>query len=217
MPIEGGTVHIYNTDRSDGDFAVRDPAPDVEERRRAIIDAPWSWIIQVHGTTVHEVTKVGEHAGATGDGLITTETRCPIAVTTADCSPVVLVAEQGVAVIHAGWRGLVGGIVESTGARLVEQAGPPVEALVGPGIHPNRYEFGAEDLATVIDRYGPGVQSSTSWGSPALDMPAAVTEACRAAGWAVTEIGPCTSDEHYFSHRTRGDRARQTTVAWIER
>jgi len=214
--IDGGTVRVFNTDRSDGDFQIRDPAPDVETRRRAIVDAPWSWIHQVHGTTVLEVSEPGEQAGATADGLLTTAPGCPIAVTAADCSPVVLVAERGVAVLHAGWRGLVDGIVESTGKRLIDLAGRPIEALVGPCIHPNHYEFGADVLAEVIDRYGDEVRGLTAWGTTALDMPTAVGRACQAAGWKVTDVGPCTSGDRYFSHRMRGDDERQTTVAWIE-
>ncbi len=204
------------TDRADGDFQIRNPAPDVDARRRAIVDAPWTWIHQVHGTDVLEVSQPGEHAGATADGLITTEPGCPIAVTTADCAPVVLVAQRGVAVLHAGWRGLVDGIVESAGARLVELAGTPIEALVGPCIHPNHYEFGSDELAAVAERFGDDVRGLTAWGTTALDMPTAVARACQAAGWRVTDIGACTSGDAYFSHRTRGDEARLTTVAWIE-
>lgn len=214
--IDGGTVRIFTTDRSDGDFQIRDPAPDLEARRRAIVDAPWTWIHQIHGTTLLEVSEPGEHAGATADGLLTATSGCPIAVTTADCSPVVLVAQRGVAVVHAGWRGLVDGIIESAGEQLIELAGRPIEALVGPCIHPNRYEFGADDLAEVIERYGEEVKGLTAWGTTALDMPTAVGRACQAAGWKVTDIGPCTSGDAYYSHRMSGDNERQTTVAWIE-
>ena len=214
--ITDGTVRVYFTDRSDGDFQIRNPEPDVESRRRSIVDHPWSWIHQVHGTTVLEVSEPGEHAGATADGLFTVEPACPIAVTTADCSPVVLVAERGVAVIHAGWRGLVDGIVESAGERLIDRAGRPVEALIGPSIHPSRYEFGADDMAPVVERYGDEVKGLTAWGTTALDMPTAVARACRIAGWKVTDVGACTSGERFFSHRTRGEAQRQAAVAWIE-
>lgn len=214
--IDGGTVRVFMTDRSDGDFQIRDPAPDVEARRRAIVDAPWTWIHQVHGTTVLEVSEAGEHAGAEADGLVTSAPGCPIAVTTADCAPVVLVAERGVAVVHAGWRGLVEGIIESAGERLINRAGRPVEALVGPCIHPNHYEFGFDEMVPLIDRYGEEIKGLTAWGTTALDMPTAVGRACLDAGWKVTDIGPCTSSDAYYSHRTRGDDSRQTTVAWIE-
>ena len=214
--IAGANVNIFSSSRDDGDFQIRNPAVDVAERRQAIIDTPWTWIRQVHGTTVLEVEEPGQHRGAEADGLITTATGCAIAVTTADCVPVVLVAERGVAVVHAGWRGLLGGIIESAGSRLRELAGDPVDAVIGPCVHPENYEFGTAELDQMAERYGPEVRSQTSSGSPALDMPAAVGEACRRAGWAVSEVGPCTSGVEFYSHRTRQDDQRLTTVAWIE-
>ena len=214
--IAVGSVRVYASDRGDGDFQIVAPAADVEQRRTNIVDAPWTWVHQVHGTTVLEVSEPGQHAGTEADGLITTAAWCPIAVTTADCMPVVLAAETGVAVVHAGWRGLEGGIIESTAARLQALAGDPVDAIIGPCIHPENYEFGRDDLERLADHYGRAVVGTTHDGKPALDMPAALTEACRRAGWQVSEIGPCTSGFDYFSHRTRAEVERQTTVVWIE-
>ena len=217
IPLPGGrTARVAFTDAEDGDFRVVDPTPGLEERRRAIVDRPWSWLVQVHGDTVREVERPGEHAGREGDGLVTTDDGCPIAVTTADCAPVVLVAEAGVAVVHAGWRGLAAGIVERAAAQLGRAAGSPVTALLGPCIGPAAYEFGPDDLAVVVDRYGPAVAGRTSTGGPALDVPAGVAAACRAAGWPSPSPPPCTSDPRYYSHRVRADRARQTAVAWLE-
>lgn len=213
---DGRVVRSVFTDAADGDYRVIDPTPGLAERREAIVAAPWSWLVQVHGDTIHRVDHPGQHAGAEGDGLFTTETGCPVAVTTADCAPVVLVAESGVACVHAGWRGLVAGIVEQAGRRLEEVAGPPIEALLGPCIGPGAYEFGADDLATVVDRYGSEVAASTDDGAPALDMAAGIAAACRLAGWPEPPRPSCTSDDRWFSHRVRGDRARQTAVAWIE-
>ena len=178
IPIAAGSVCVFTSDRADGDFQIASPAADVARRRAEVVDAPWTWVHQVHGTTVLEVTEPGEHAGAEADGLITISAGCPIAVTTADCSPVVLAADAGVAVVHVGWRGLEGGIVESAGTRLKALAGDPVDAFVGPCIHPERYEFGDAELQRLADRYGSAVVSTTHDGKPALDMPAALTEAC---------------------------------------
>lgn len=217
IPIKTGSVRVFASDRTDGDFQIAAPAADIEERRAEVVDAPWTWIRQVHGTTLVEVAEPGQHAGIEADGVITTSPLCPIAVTTADCAPVVLVAEAGVAVVHAGWRGLEAGIIESAGARLRETAGDPVDALIGPCIHPDGYEFGTFDLQRLADRYGDAVVATTHDYRPALDMPAALSEACRRIGWSVSEIGPCTSGPGYFSHRTRSETERQATVAWIER
>lgn len=213
---DGRELRVVFTEVADGDFRVRRPTPGLDERRRAIVDRPWSWLIQVHEDTVLTVDEPGQHAGADGDALITTRSGCPISVTTADCAPVVLVAEGGVAVVHAGWRGLLAGIVEKAAARLVDAAGSPVASLLGPCIGPGAYRFGADDLATVVERYGPSVASSTVSEEDALDVPAAVAAACRSAGWPEPPRPPCTSDPRWFSYRTRADEARQAAVAWLE-
>lgn len=216
IPIAAGTVHVVFTESGDGDFQVRDPAADLELRRRNIVDAPWNWIRQVHGNIIRIVTEAGEVAGEEADGLITTAHHCPVAVTTADCAPVVLVANRGLAVLHVGWRGLVAGIVERAAGTLRRVGGEPVSALLGPCIHPDRYEFGRRELESVSELYGSAVVSQTDDGMPALDMPTAVGLACRSVGWPRPEPGPCTSGGRYFSHRTRADHARLATVAWLD-
>lgn len=216
IPLGSGrSVGVSFTDASDGDFRVIDPTPGVEDRRRAVVDLPWSWVRQVHGATVLEVSEPGQHAGAEADGLLTTTPGAAIAVTTADCAPVVLVAERGVAVVHAGWRGIVGGIIGHAAERLSEAAGAPVASLVGPCIAPAAYEFGRDDLDAVIAAFGPAVESKTADGALALDVPAAVGAACIEAGWPAPERPACTSDSQWFSHRTRADTGRQTAVAWL--
>lgn len=214
---DGRTLVVAFTEVADGDFRVVDPAPGLDERRRRVADGRWSWLRQVHGDTIHRVVEPGQHAGVDGDGLLTTASGCPISVTTADCAPVVLVADRGVAVVHAGWRGLLSGVIERAADQLRAAAGQPAVTLLGPCIGPAAYRFGGDDLATVVERYGPSVAGLTERGEPALDIPAGVAAACRASGWPVPDVPPCTSDPRWFSHRTRGDKARQSAVAMIER
>ena len=209
------SLHARFTAVADGDFRVVDAEPGLAERRAGLVDRPWSWIRQVHGNDVLQVRAPGDHAGAEADGLFTTEADCPIAVTTADCAPVLLVAERGAAVVHAGWRGLEAGIIEQAGTALRSAAGEPMAAILGPCIGPEAYEFGRSELDQLVERYGPGVESSTADGALALNVPAAVGAACEAAGWSAPEVPPCTSDERWFSHRTRADHGRQTLVAWL--
>ena len=230
IEIEGGVVSVAFTDRADGDFRPlagdADPAaaPDettpahqaLEGRRRQVVDAPWTWLRQVHGGRSVYVTTPGDQAGAVADAALTTTPGCPLVVTTADCAPVVLVAEGGVAVAHAGWRGLVAGVIAGAASRLRAVAGGPITALVGPCIGPGAYEFGADDLAAAVDVFGATVRGETSWGTPALDVPAAVAVACEQAGWPLSEETPaCTSGDRWYSHRTRVDGGRQATVAWL--
>ncbi len=213
-----GTVRVVFTDRTDGDFSIHGDPRALTASRRSVIDRPWTWLRQVHGSDVVEVSRAGQWAGAEADGAVTTTPGVPLAVMTADCAPVVLIAERGLAVVHAGWRGLVAGIVETAALRLADAGGgAPLRSLIGPCINPGAYEFSERDLARAVERLGSSVRSETARGTPALDVPAAVVAACGRAGWpAPPEVPPCTSDERWFSHRTRGEPGRQATVAWLE-
>ncbi len=161
----------------------------------------------------------GAAAGVPADAAVTTVSGAVLAVHTADCVPVVLVADGGgVGVAHAGWRGLVAGVVPAAVDALRAEAGDRVRAWVGPRIGPECYEFGADDLAQVVDVLGPEVVGETSAGRPALDLGAATRVALARAGVGeVVLVGDCTAcGPAAFSHRARGDRGRQAALAWIE-
>ncbi len=119
--------------------------------------------------------------------------------------------------VHAGWKGARAGIIEQAGTRLLARGGEPVCAILGPCISARAYEFGPIDLDAMVERYGEVVRSQTATGAPALDMNAVVGQACRVVGWDAPAAPACTSDPAWYSHRTRGDRGRQTTVTWIAR
>ncbi len=215
--IETGSwiCQVRSTDAAAGSFSVLDPEPDVQQRRIALTGAPWTTLRQVHGTSVVSVACAGEASGVEADGACTFAPLVPVAVTTADCAPLVLVGTTGVAVVHAGWRGALGGIVEVAAQRLAAGGATPVCALLGPCIGPSAYEFGPE-LDAIVGAFGSSVVGSTADGARALDLPALVAVACDRAGWPAPDRPPCTSDARYFSHRVRGDKGRLTTVAWLE-
>ncbi len=221
--VDGKRVEVRSTARADGDFAVLAPgtrggdprAEQLQRLRRAIVDRPWTWLHQTHDTVVVEVEAPGQWAGVSADGALTDVVGAPIAVTTADCSPLVLITTRDVAVLHVGWKGALAGIVEQAGAQLLARGGTPSHAILGPCISAAAYEFGAADLEAMADRYGDSVRAETVEGSPALDMVAVIGRACRSLGWEAPPAPACTSDPVWYSHRTRADRGRQTTVAWI--
>jgi hypothetical protein len=170
-----------------------------------------TWLRQVHGATVVEVTEPGEHAGVEADAAFTNRPGCTLAVRTADCVPVVLVGDGVVGVVHAGWRGLAGGVIQATAAAM----GPVVEAYIGPHIRPGCYEFGAADLDSVAAALGDGVRATTTWGTPALDLTAGVRAAL--VGIPVHDSGACTAcSTLFFSWRARQERERFATLVWLE-
>jgi copper oxidase (laccase) domain-containing protein len=152
-----------------------------------------------------------------GDGLVSAVRGSALAVLTADCASLALGSEEGIfAAVHAGWRGLVAGVVEATVDAMTAMGASEVVGALGPCIHPECYEFSEADLATVAASYGDSVRGRTSAGRPALALPAAVSAALAAAG--AREVGgvdACTAcGGGYFSHRARGDTGRQALAVW---
>ena len=78
---------------------------------------------------------------------------------------------------HAGWRGLMAGVIPRTVDRMRALGAGEITAALGPCIHAECYEFSPDDLDTVAARLGDGVRSLTRGGAPALDVPAAVRAA----------------------------------------
>ncbi|HVE94346.1 MAG TPA: polyphenol oxidase family protein [Acidimicrobiales bacterium] len=189
------------------------------ERRAAVTALPWTWLTQVHGTGVVIVRAPGGSSGEEADAAVTTVRAAALSVATADCAPVVLANRTGDAlgVVHAGWRGLVDGVVAAAVAALrAGGADEPIAAL-GPCIHPACYEFGEADLAMVVDRLGDSARGVTAQGGPALDLPGAVRAVLSSVGVELAvDVGVCTAcNDDYYSHRARGDLERQATVAWL--
>ena len=188
------------------------------ERRKHLSAHPWTWLRQVHGRVVVTVDEPGQHAGVEGDALVTAVPGAVLAIQTADCAPVVLLGSASVGAVHAGWAGARDGVLQAAVAALRDLDDGPVAAVLGPCIHAGGYAFGEEDLRVMVDRYGDGVRGVDRFGSPALSMPAVVRAALAEVG--VVDIvqldGDTSADERWFSHRTRRDLQRQTSVVWIE-
>lgn len=184
----------------------------MDDRRAALAPTPWTWLRQVHGARVVTVTRPGEHAGEAADAAVTATPGCTLAVQVADCAPIALLGDGVLGVVHAGWRGLVAGVVPATVEAMRALGAGSVSARVGPCIGPGCYEFGADDLDRVAAVLGDAVRRDGH-----LDVPAAVRVALAAAGVTDVELDPtCTacSDRHW-SFRARADVQRQAVVAWM--
>lgn len=216
-----GAAEIRFTTTADGDFAPPSSFDDdgLAHRRRIIADFPWTWLRQVHGADAVVVSEPAAHQGASVDAAIALVPNAPVAVVTADCAPVVLVDDHGtsVAVVHAGWRGLMAGVIATTTDEMRARGAQRIRAALGACIHAECYEFNGPDLNAMVERFGPEVRGLTSAGTPALDVPAAVRVALGEVGVALAhDEDACTScTPGYWSHRARADKHRQATVAWL--
>jgi YfiH family protein len=178
---------------------------------------------QVHGTVVRRVgpgepppsespaweAPPGESLPE-ADGHATALPRLGVMVLTADCLPVALGSAGAVAMVHAGWRGLAGGVLEE-GVRAMRDldAGDQIVAVIGPGAGGCCYEVGAE-VHAALGRGGIAAGH--------IDLHAIARERLLAAGVSrVQDLGICTiCDRDFFSHRREGARAgRQAGVAWL--
>jgi YfiH family protein len=182
-----------------------------------------SMVRQVHGAQVLLIeapSRPGRFTGGLrgwpeGDGLASRTPGLPLAVLGADCLPVLLWRrdEPGVAAAHAGWRGLVGGVVGRAAAALGEPG--RLGAAVGPGIGPCCYPVSAEVRDRFAAAFGEGVVRGA-----AVDLAAAARAALVAAGVpapAIRVVGACTSCEagRLYSHRRDGAACgRQAGVVW---
>lgn len=191
---------------------LTDDVPEaVEENRRRLAAAigfePERVVFarQVHGTRLIE--QPAEFGDA--DGHVLREPGTAALVFTADCLPVAVAGPKGVAMMHAGWRGLAGGIL-AAGVEAVEAT----SAAIGPGIGPCCYEVGEEVLDAFSD-LGTGTADGRM-----LDLPEVARRQLAAAGVGQIEsAGLCTSCEAklFFSHRRdEGNTGRQGGVAWVE-
>jgi YfiH family protein len=149
------------------------------------------------------------------DGLWTDEPGRGLMLLTADCLPIAIARTNGepaVAALHAGWRGLLAGIVESGAAAV---GGGELAAAIGPGIGACCYEVGDEVAEPFRECFGEGVVVG-----PNLDLAEAAERALRAAGCvSVERVDLCTSCEEalFFSHRRdRGRTGRQGIVAALD-
>jgi len=210
-------VAIRCSTRVDGDFHLtRQPHVELDRRRRALIDLPWTMADQRHGVDVVRVDAPGAGDRAPGDILITDLDDVVLGCWAADCAPLVMVGVDGeFALVHAGWRGLAAGIVDVAVAAFRQ---PVAEIVLGPAIGPCCYEFGVDDLAAVaagVHADVAAVRATTADGRPALDVPAAVAAAADRHELGVSDIGGCTGCSHDgFSHRVRRDPERHVVAAW---
>jgi len=228
-----GHVHAATSTRtggvSDGPWAslnlaahVQDDPAAVRENRRRLrqaLDLPAEplWLTQVHGTVI----ATGHNTpGCEADGSYTDQAGTVCAVLTADCLPVLLCDRDGreLAAVHAGWRGLAGGVLEAALARF---SAPPEQLLawLGPAIGPAAFEVGAEVRAAFLDE-DPGAEAAFRpvrpghWLADLYSL--ARRRLARCGVTAVYGGGLCTWQDagRFYSYRREPVTGRMATLIW---
>jgi YfiH family protein len=223
VATKAGRVDLAFTDRHGGvsappfdtlDLTRSAPGRDDELRTNLVrlaeafdVDG-FATMTQVHGLEVREVHGPGP-AEAACDALVTTDPDVALCVRVGDCVPVVLadVTRGVIAVAHSGRGGVVAGVVTTTVDAMRERGADSIEAWVGPRVCGGCYEVPAamrDEVAAVV----PAAYACTTWGTPSVDIGAAVVSQLTSADVTVHDVDVCTRESpDLYSHRRDGASA----------
>ncbi|MCX4187631.1 peptidoglycan editing factor PgeF [Methylophaga sp. OBS4] len=188
-------------------------------KQMARLPADPLWLTQKHGTTV--INSQNWYSGCEADAIFADIPGHVCTVLSADCLPVLLCdkAGQQIAAVHAGWRGLLAGVIENT----VRQFRGPHEnilAWLGPAIGPQQFEVGSEvfQAFTRVDNKAAVAFRQTDAEHYLADIFQLARQRLNKTG--ITQVSGgdlCTvSDpEHFFSYRRDGQTGRMATVIWM--
>ncbi len=216
-----GDVHVdvAFTDSSIDLQGLRPGFPELLTRLEAEAGVRFARLNQVHGDDVLLVDApmdLGEVP--TGDALVTTTPALGLMVRVADCVPVLLAdpAQGVVGAVHAGRPGMVLDIATRTVEVMREQGARDIVAWLGPHVCGGCYEV-PEQLRDEVAAVVPESYSTTTWGTPSVDIGAGVRTQLARAGVDVVDVGGCTREDHGL-HSYRRDGAasgRMAGLVWM--
>jgi YfiH family protein len=205
-----------------GDHVGDDPVFVAANRRalRQLLPAEPVWLKQVHGTATVDAGFLPKILEA--DAAFSREPNGVCAVMTADCLPVLFCDRAGtvVAAAHAGWRGLLAGVLEET---ILKMAVSPNNLLVwlGPAIGPNCFEVGDEVRSAFVEISPEAAQAFRPHGVGKwlADIYLLARQRLLACGVEAVSGGDlCTVSDpaRFFSYRRDGVTGRMASLIWIE-
>jgi hypothetical protein len=203
-----------------GGSKIQDPVENLRENYRRLRtaigcgDRAHCGVFQVHGSNVR-IARQGEsfENGIEADALVSDDPSRTIGIKYADCVPILLASEDGSAVgaIHAGWRGLLAGVLPAAVAQLKKLApSSRIAAAIGPCVSTDAFEVGPEVVAGFANYFGADAPIHCHRGEKAhVDLRQATLLQLRTAGIDeshidLTDLCTFTDREDFFSHRRDG-------------
>lgn len=182
------------------------------------------WLQQVHGTEIANAStdKQKHHEEPVADGSVCDKPNIVCVVQTADCLPLLFTNKQAskVGALHAGWRGLTSGIIE-TGIKAMGEDPDQLIFWMGPAIGPKHFEVGEDVLQAFEQRYAGARKVFTGTGNKKWHMN--IYEGARSVllSSGVKQVyggDYCTfSDEElFYSYRRDGVCGRMASMIWID-
>lgn len=179
------------------------------------------WLSQLHGTDVVEWTENRPDSSPAADAIWSTHRDAVCAVMTADCLPIAIWSDNGavIAAVHAGWRGLVDGIVQSTLAQLPCEH-ERLSAWIGPAIGMEAFEVGAEVAEKIREAEGCRLEKHIRAGGNGkyhVDLSGIATSLLKSRGLRNVEqsaICNFSDSSRFFSYRRERVCGRMATLIW---
>jgi YfiH family protein len=231
----GASIGPYDDGAGGGGFNLGlhcgDDAQAVQQNRtdlQKLLPGRPAWIAQVHGVGVVDAATVGvDQPVRTGDASVTDSRGVVCTILTADCLPVLFADLDGkvVGAAHAGWRGLAGGVLAATVARMRERGASEITAWLGPAIGPSKFEVG-QDVRDAFLAQLPEADVAPRFadypGRPGKYLADMFSLARRMlAGDGITRIhggNRCTATEvdTFYSYRRDHVTGRQASLIWLK-
>lgn len=189
----------------------------------------WMRIKQTHSDIVRLASEDCDPSGLEGDALITKDPAFGLAVSTADCQPVMVYQPQSgwIGAIHAGWKGVANRITVKTLAEIKKQTRDGAfQVWIGPHIQAASFEVGTdvkeEILASLQDQQHRKECVVSEVGDKAfLNLSQVVVHQIQEAGFQITELWISPEDtktsQSYHSHRRDRDKAGRQLSAVLLR
>lgn len=222
--LPAGVAATVTTVEQPGNLAAHvnaDPAQVIRHRRQlmqqmSLPSAP-RWLRQVHGA--HVVTFSQARPTQVADAIYSAQPSSVCAVLTADCLPILLCSNDGseIAAVHAGWRGLVNGVIEKTLEHFHHNA-KEIRAYIGPAISQAAFEVGLDvykafNSLELVDSETFHPHLENKW---MANLPLMAQRLLHRAGCTdVTLSNLCTySDSRFYSYRKDPSCGRIATLIW---
>ena len=195
----------------------------VEEFIMSTLGVPIVWMDQVHGTKVQLIRKNAVNFIESCDGLYTEKENIALAVKTADCLPLILCSKEGkeLTVLHVGWRGLHGGIVENAIMNF-KSATENLVAWLAPCISAQNYEVGKDVYSLFQDSDSESISSFKLSDNKDKWIFSLKQECARRLQKFDIEVitNPfCTfkDEKLFYSYRKNSSTKRMVTLAWRQK
>jgi polyphenol oxidase len=181
------------------------------------------WLVQTHS---NYCVDLDEEITAHADAAITRQPNQVLTIMTADCLPIMLCNNKGteIAAIHAGWRGLVNGIIENSITKL-KSSPTDMMAWIGPSVCQACYEVGDEVRRTVLTQYAftekcftPSTHSTQANPKWQANLPLLAEKILKKlAIKAVYQSNMCTFEQeaYFYSYRRSPQTGRIATLIWF--